>query len=886
MNPPNWIDRLLEWFCDPSLLEDIQGDLHEIYHENISKKGKKMSDLIYFWWVIRSFRLATIKKGKVKLPFIMSTTQNIKVALRVLRRDTFNTTLNTLGLTLGIICFVLLGLYVYQEVTYDEFHSKKDRIYRTYLYEDYGNDQIFFNSTTPFLFEELFEDHFPEIEAAVQYTLRNFGVGRNEPSINESIAIISPEFFSVFDFEIIRGNETDPIPTRNDIIISEKYADKYFPDEYPVGKKINLLINQEKKEFTVTAVMKDIPKTSSIQFDLAISNKNNLMIFGERALAGWFTIAPETYVLLKKDVTVNRVEEKTQDVIMSHLGERVKKDEYTIGFQPLTDIHLNPEIPVGNAPVSNPKYVYLLGTIGLLVLIIACINYSTISIGQSLKRGKDVGMRKVLGAKKNTLIYQYISESILISIVAMLIGSILAILIIPYFNRLAGTDIVYNFHWWHLLIFLFIAFSIGIVAGIYPVFILSNVKAISILQSSLQLKSNHIIRKGMVIFQFLITVFLITSAIIMQRQLNYLQDKELGYRHEAIISVPLYAKERSDRLLERYYNTYEDGQILKTSLLNHPEISRVTLGSHSFGTSGWANLAFTDKNGIFRRFRLLGTDPEFLDFFNIRIIEGRGFEEGNGLDERQSIILNEAAVEYFGLENPVGDQLPGEEFGEHRIIGVTENFHFTTLHHKIEPLVIAQNIVPIFRGISDGDIVDPITPKLFFSYSGAQLLRAESILQEEWDQVFPSFNLEFEFIDDKLARQYETEARMKQLVTISTILSIIIASIGLLGLTVLIANSREKEIGIRKVLGASPGQIFLRLVRIFAIQLLIGIVLSVPITVFLMRDWLEDFAYRIDISIDMFFLSAIISTVIALLVVSYHALRAAKINPVKSLRTE
>lgn len=890
--PPRLADQLLEWFCDPYLLEDLQGDLHEIY-EVKSPKGKHRADMLYWWLVIRSFRWSALKKTqKLKNTGLMITKNNFKIALRVLWRDKFNSAINLFGLTLGITCFLLLGFYVKQEMSYDQFHSKKDKIYRSWLKEDYGEGQIFFNSQTPLRFEALFEENFPEVENAVQYIEQSYLVGKGTNRINERVAIISPDFFEVFDFQMIEGNIDKPLPTRNDVILSQAYAKKYFGENDPIGKTLTLQLGEDAREFSVTGVFLDIPRTSSIQFDIAFSTENNRDLFGEGRLNAWFSVIAETYVLLKDNADVANVNNKMQDVVLGLMGDvgygdgPMQRDQYNIGMQALTDIHLEPEIPLGYAPVANPQYVFILGGIGLLVLIIACINYTTLSTGQSLNRSKEVGMRKVLGARKSGLIYQYLSESILLSLVAMLIGATVAYLLIPAFNALTGTEIFLRFEWWHMGVYFLIAILIGATAGSYPALILSGFKTINILRGGNQSSGKLTTRKGMVILQFLITVFLITTTLVMRKQVQYLQDKDLGFNYKTVVSTELHADPAAQRISEVISTGMENGALLKARLETYPEISNVAMGTHVFGTSGWAHLAYTDDKGIFRWFRMLAVDDNYIDAFGINIIEGRGFEKENGLDQRQSIILNETAVKHFNLKNPIGAKLPGSEFGDHQIIGVTEDFHYTSLHTEVEPLVIVQNIIPIATGVSDADIIDSLTPKLVFTYNGSNLTEATNILKKEWESLFPNESWNFSFIDEQIKSQYESEAQMNKLIAVATFLSILIAALGLLGLSLLVVNSKIKEIGIRKVMGASPASIFRLLAKDFSIQIVIAIVLSVPITLWLMTGWLANFAYRTEIGVGLFLISGLSSVIIAVLVISYHTVRAAKVNPVNSLRTE
>ncbi|MEP0366704.1 MAG: ABC transporter permease [Cyclobacteriaceae bacterium] len=887
-HPPKWAVRFLHWFCDPELIEDLEGDLFEIFDRKCAERGKVAANAAFSWLVLRSFRWSVFKKSRLfKNSTIMATGQNWKVATRVLWRDKFNTGLNTLGLSIGIICFVLLGLYTYQELTFDQFHSKKDRIYRAWLYEDYGNNKVFFNSVTPFRFVPLFKENFPEFEKVVQRDETNLPVSIDDGEvISEQMTIISPDFFEVFDFTFIDGDQNNPFDSRYSIILSRDYAKKYFGETNPMGKTLDIHMDETSKAFTVSAIIDNMPQRSSIRFDMAISSELNRELFGPQALEGWMTVSPETFVLLKENNTIASVNDKSQDVVMSYLSERMERDQYNIGFQPLTDIHLNTEIPLGISPVSNPTYVYVLGIIGLLVLLTACINYTTLAVGQSLKRSKEVGVRKVLGAMKRRLVFQYLTESILVALISTAVGTIVAILLIPTFNSLANVHLVYDFEFWHIGIFLVVALLTGFFAGIYPSLVLTSTRIMSILKPGSSQGGHHWVRKFLITAQFLITVMLISSTLIMKEQVTYLKNQDLGFSYDAVISVPMFGDPQARGLLEDVSSAERNYDLLKPRLEKYPQISDVTMASHSFGRNGWANLAFTDNEGTFRRFRLLGTDDNYLKAFDIKIVDGRDFQPDNGLDERQSILINETAAAYFGFENPIGESLPGKDFGEHKIIGVVEDFHYTSLHYQIEPLVITQNIAPIYKGISDGDLKDSVIPKMFLRYKGSQLTEVEEILSKEWKATFPNQNLDYQFVDEHMARQYENEARLNSLIGMATFIAILIASIGLLGLTLLVVNSREKEIGIRKVIGASVYDIMMMLTKTFSWQLIIGIGLSVPVTIWLMQKWLEDFAYHINIGAGMFVLSAVLSATIALVVIGYHAWRTNKMNPVNSLRSE
>ncbi|MEO1099814.1 MAG: ABC transporter permease, partial [Bacteroidota bacterium] len=661
------------------------------------------------------------------------TKSNLKIALRVLKNNKFYTGLNLTGLAIGIMCFFLTGFYVKQELSYDQFNSKKGRIYRVWLKEVYSEEKIFFSSHTPLLFERFLEDNFGEFETAIQVDGDNYLVGTGSDRINENISVVSPEIFMVFDFGLIEGNMADPLQGKRDLVLSKSYARKYFGEDLAIGKVLSIEMQGEIMDFTVTAVFEDIPKESSVQFDMAISNENNEELYDARALNHWFQNRIETYVLVGENSSISSVEAAIDDVIMGLIGDQVNEGEYNVGFQPLTDIHLNPDIPVGGAPVGNPSYVAILGVISILVLVTACVNYATLSVGQSLKRTKEVGVRKVMGAQRKSLINQYLSESLLIIVVAFGMGIGLTYLSLPIFNELTGADVRIDFQVWHLGLYLALILIVGLTSGIYPAILLSRQKATDIFRGSGGARSKQYIRKGMVVFQFLITVFLISSTLIMRKQLNYMQNKDMGVEYNATVSVPLYRDPAARSLADAISTAMEKGELLKEKLNIYPEISDLSMGSHVFGNPGWAKLSYSDNTETYRAFRVLAVDAHYLNTFGIELKKGKNFDPESELDKRQSIILNQSAVELFDLNEPIGSRLPGNDFGDHIIIGVTENFNYASLHSAIEPLIITQNVQPIVDGVSDFNFQDSPIPKLVFKYSGNQLSDVREILTKEWE---------------------------------------------------------------------------------------------------------------------------------------------------------
>ncbi len=885
--PPKWADRFLELYCKEEFLEEIQGDVHELFEVRIGRQSRLVAKTKFIWDVMRFFKWSNIKKSnRLNSNLITMTRNNFKVASRVLWKQKTNTALNIGSIAIGMACFILISLYVGQELSFDKFHEKGERIYRTWSKEDYGEGQVFFYTSSPLPLADALEANIPEVEATVRVDYNRFLVGEGENRINERVAIVSPNFFDLFTFNLNRGNTSTPLG-REDVVISEDYAVKYFGAGEAIGEELLLQIGEEQVSYRVSAVMDNMPANTGFQMDMIISNEDLTRFYSPRALQAWFNIAPETFVLLKENASIEAVEAKLPGMINTILADEVEEGEYVLGLQPLEDIHLNPEFPAAAMPVGNPNYVYVLATIGLLVLIMACMNYTTLSTGQSIRRAKEVGIRKVVGAQKSGLIWQYLSESILITAFAAMTGLGLAYLLLPTFNQLAGTQIAIPLDYSNALLFLGLVMVVGGLTGLYPAFVLSNLKLISVLRGASGGRGTGLFRKSLMVFQLLLTIFLISGSLVMRGQLNFLQNTDLGYEKEAMVAVNMYAKPDAQGLFDRITSGFENAEILKSKLETYPDVTSISAANHMFGTSGWTTLGFSDTQGQFKQFTLLVTDPYYNSSFGIELAEGRDFDPALEIDKTESIIINEAAAEYFfGTESPIGKKLPGNDFGAHRIVGMAKDFNFESLHTEVNPLIITQNAGPIAQGASDFNINSNPIPKVFFKYTGNSLLNVQSLLEEVWEGSFPNEELNFSFIDERLRLMYENEARVNQIAGIATIISILIAAFGLLGLTIMVVNNKIKEIGIRKVLGAPTFTILSLLLKQFSQQLVLAFVISIPITWYLMNQWLSDFAYRIEVGVLVFLVSGLLSFLIMLIVIGYHAMRAARSNPIKALRVE
>ncbi len=886
MNPPVWADKFLEWYCNPLLLEDLQGDLYEIYEDNYLRKGKRAADLLYVWLVIRSFRLSVIKRP-VHSKSINMTTNHLKIAWRIMKRNKLHASLNILGLVLGISCFILLGFFVSRELTFDRYHPRSGDIYRVWLKEDYGDGKIFFNTVTPLIFKDFLQDNIDGIEEVAQWNITNFQVNHEAQRFNEQVAILSPEFLNIFAIDLAYSAGPQPLSSPEGLLISRDHALKYFGEEEAIGKTLTIVINDQAREFEVSGILDDFPENTGFRFDMAISSLNDELIYGPDQLDAWFSVSPETYVRLEEGISPEAIASQVQSAVERVLGDRVRPGEYNIGFQPLVDIHLGDDFPAGLIPIGNKSEVWVLAGIALLVLTIACLNFITMTLAQSTNRYREVGIRKVMGALRKSLVRQHFTESMLTVAISGFLAAGLTVLAIPWFNRLTGAGIVPGFSWWYIPAFLLLVVFLGALAGFYPGLILARWQASNILRGQVKTGKNHLFRRGIVIFQFMITAFLITATVVMNRQMNYLQSTDLGMDYSATVAAVIPPVQGAGNLSELVTSTMEKALPVIDRLEAVPGVHNIGLGSHTFGRNGWTSIGFTDDTDQFRKTNLLATDPAFFNTFSLTIKQGRAFNPENPADKTQGVILNETAARYFfNQEDPVGRRLPSRRFLDHQVIGVVKDFHFTSLHNEIAPLIIVQDPGIIGPGVSDIMFDDFPTPKVVFKFDRRPLSAVVDQLENIWEDVFPDEELSYRFIESDMASLYTRERRIQGMMLAATVLSIFIACLGLLGLTILMLNGRVKEIGIRKVIGASPSRIFSTLTGKIVIQMGTGFILSVPLAWLLMGEWLNRFAYHISLSPWYFVISGILAIGLAVVVISYHTIRAVSNNPVNALRSE
>jgi putative ABC transport system permease protein len=816
----------------------------------------------------------------------------LKIALRNLFKHKIYSAINIFGLSVGIACCLLILLFVQNEWSFDTFHSKADRLYRAWVHEDYGENEVYFNSVTPIVLASTLENSIPEVEATCR--VFNFGNLVKETSANESfsetITMVGTNFFTMFDFELIKGEATAVFANPNSVVLTQDMARQLFGDGVdPLGRVVSVQIGETFRDFNVTGIAEAPPSNSSIWFEILIPFTNSQLLFSEGAHNSWFNVSPETYVLLHEGSDAGAVKPKLTAMMQSILGERYSESNYTVGLQPITDIHLNTDIPEGIAQVSDPTYSYILGAIALLVLLIACVNFMTLSISRSTSRAREVGIRKTVGAQRRHLMYQFWGEALLMTALALTLGVILAEVLLPYFNILSGTELTLSINRNSLLTLLLAAVGISLIAGIYPALVLSGFKPVEVLKGKLSLSGDkNLFRQAMVVFQFTLSIALISGTLIIHKQLNYVRSTDLGYQKEQVVVLETGLRSGPNNPL---MTVIEEGFTVKDRLASetasYNRINGISMASYTpVQTGGWFSADFKEANGRRREFHFNIVDYEFLSTYDIQVVQGRGFSRNNPSDVRRAIVVNQALVEDYGWDNPIGQRLTGPNFEDHEIIGVVENFHYQSLHSSVEPLVLTINPMLVFSGINNISVSGSPTPRLSVRISSNNVPETMELLQSTWTEVAPGTPFRYTFVDEAVDAQYRQEERLSQIVSFGSTLAIVIACLGLFGLASLMIVRRTKEIGVRKVLGASSGNIVLLVNREFTRLVAIAFVIAVPIAWYVMQQWLEDFAYRINIGAGVFLIAGLATLFVAWLTVSYQSVKATLVNPVDSLHSE
>ncbi len=788
----------------------------------------------------------------------------LKLAFRNLWKHRAFSIINILGLTIGMTACFLIFLYISFELSYDSFNSKADRTYR--MVADIKTPTETLNAGGPAWAVPPFAKHeFPEVEAFTRLAQDNVLIRKGEIKFQEENAMwADSSLFQIFDFKLTQGNPQTALKEPFSIVFSETAAKKYFGNENPIGQ--SLLITGDALPAKVTGIMKDIPENSQVKTDVFLSMSTVTQKFNANLDSQWGNYGAQAYLLLTPNTNAKALEKKFPAFLEKYNGKEMKEMQMypTIFFEPLKDVYLRSTR--NGSKTGNINNVYIFSIIAIFILVIACINFVNLTTARSSERAKEVGIRKVAGALKSQLTRQFIGDSLLLCFIAFLLSVGLAALLLPSFNHLAGKTISEGIfsNWKNVTILFIAAMAIGLLAGVYPALVLSSFKPVTVLKGRFATGTRGILlRKGLVVAQFTISIALITGTIIVYNQMKYMRNQDLGFSKDQMLVIDTQGDKAKDAL--------------KQAVTSVPGVKSVSLtGSVPGGNNPGA---YSEIENIKGDLQIANLDVYFVDFdyipqFKMKMLAGRPFSKEFATDTTQAMVLNEAAVKLLGYSSP--QQAIGKRFKqwgrEGKIIGVVKDFHFRSLQTVIKPL--SMRIEP--EGCS----------LLAVNISANNAKSTIAAIENKWKTMVPTRPFSYFFLDEFFDRQYRAEERFGKLFLNFAILAILISCLGLLGLASYSTMQRTKEIGIRKVMGASVSNIVNLLSKDFLKLVLLSFVIATPLAAYFMYKWLQDFAYKTNMDWWIFAVSGIIAVFIALFTVSFQAIKAAITNPVKSLRTE
>lgn len=777
----------------------------------------------------------------------------LNTAFRNLWKHKIYSLINLFGLAMGMACFVLIALFVQDELSFEDFHAKADRLYRISP-PDYAR-------TAPLLAPTLKED-IPEVESAVRL-MRYFSVVRQENrQFNEDkLFFAEPDFLDMFSLDFVAGPIEPNLDAPNTILISESTAKKYFGTQPAIGKSLYL----DDTQLNVTGVFRDLPAHTHLAIDMVASFKT----FEQRRpnLDTWSNNIYYTYALLKENVSANQFQQQANDLISRHIHPLSNRQDYKIEVQNIRDIHLYSDKDMELTANGSMAHVYIFGSIALIVLLVAAINYVNLATARATRRAKEIGVRKSVGAHFGQLVAQFLTESVLLSLLALMVTAIIIKLSLPVLNQLAGKTIAAAVLLQGFTMSLMLVFAIltGLLAGIYPAFVLSSFRPYEVLKGKIKTSCNEfLIRRGLVVLQFSLSMLLIVGAGTVYKQLNFMKDRPLGFDREQILIVPF--NWNSD-VQQKY-------ELIKEQLLQNPNILAVTSsgdipGRMATTMSYWAEGMPEDES---RGIQTLYVHEDFVPTYGIELITGKAFNNDIQSYNEEGYLLNAQAVAALGWtpEAAIGKRFSVEKGG--RIIGVVKDFHFNSLHQSVAPLVIG--IRPEWCGY--------LSLRINTENTGQTLAAVEKI----WKDRVPEVPLEHYFLDEEFNHQYLAETRLSKIVAIFSALAVFIAAIGLFGLATFTIERRNKEIAVRKVLGANTMGILAMLAKEFGKPILISVFLAVPVAFWLIDRWLSNFAYHIQMPVLLFVIAGLTVFAIAAMSISFQSIRATRVNPVRWLRNE
>ncbi|SNS70752.1 putative ABC transport system permease protein [Ekhidna lutea] len=873
-NPPKLAQKILRWFCSEKVLEFLQGDLEELYHLRLERNGRLKAALHYFLDVFSAVRPFAFKQSRSNSNIAMLKNFYFTSIRNFARNKRYFLT-NLTGLTIGLTSFVLIAFYIINELSYDRFHTNHQQLYRASTVANI-NGKINREAPTSAPLAKVMLEEYPEIKNAVR-------VVKNDPIlvdqagrkfIEDGLLYADASFFTVFDFQLIEGSTKESLKEARSVVFTESYVKKYFGSEDPIGKQLNL--GADSTFYVITGVVADPPANSHIQFDMLVSLSSLPNVYDGN---NWIGSNAHTYLLLHDEVSVPELEVKMQDIFYNYMAPQIEYytgqsigeweasgNQVKYNLFPFKDIHLKSDFGKELVPPGNLSYIYIYGVIGLIILCIAIFNYVNMATAQSATRAREVGIRKVMGSSWSLLVKQFIFESVILALFAGFLTAFLAYMFKPSFELILQKELAFGIlsSPWVLLTLLVLSIGVGILAGVYPAFVLSRFHPVMAMKATLSpAGTSGWLRNGLVVIQFTASIVIIIVTLVVYHQIDYMLTKNLGFDKEQVLVI-----QRPDALHD-HLEVFEDE--LKTNANVRQVVHSLTLPGKGYSIRSYRPVD-RDETFLFPNNQISFHYDEVMD---LELVAGRFFSKEHKADSN-AVVINESAVEALGYENPIGQKLTSPwHRGEYlTIIGVMKDYYIESLH---------QPIVPVSLELMPDRSSKYITVKL---NGGSDVRKTLEFIENKWTGYTNDHPFQYFFYDEEYEKLYQNETATGKVFAVLASLSILIACLGLVGLISFNISTRRKEVGIRKVLGASVHTLVWLLSNNMVRTALIASMLSWPISYFAIDYWLQNFAERTTINPWSFILATGVVLVIGGLAISFQTIRASLMNPVESLRQE
>jgi putative ABC transport system permease protein len=873
MMPPKIAQRLLMKVLREDLVEDVLGDLDEKFYKTLDKHSAFRANVNYWFQALNYLRPFALRRRKAQTNTTNMLSNNLKIGWRQMTRQKMYSAIKIGGFALGIAASLLITLYIIDELSFDSQPQAADRIYR--LYQQYDDGKVERSVWFEAPFAKAVKQMFPEVELIGRYNSSElFGVGsaqmrRDDQSDNtyeEGIAYFDQELLEVFEIPLIYGDIKTCLDERNEMVITRSKAEKYWPGENPVGKLI-IYNNETETPIKIGGVIEDFPPNFTIQFKFLVSLANREMWQGEAD--NWRATNYPTYVRLREGADPNEFAKKLMKVAETYLAPNEDKEwisHFSFGAQPLKDIHLRSAIDGIESPVTNLgdiRFIWLFGAVAVFIVLIACINFVNLSTAKSASRAKEVGLRKTVGSYRSHIVKQFLVESVIFSVISFAIGIVLAWVLLPNFNDIAGKTIV--FPWtkiWFVPTMIVASIVVGFLAGIYPSFYLSSFRPAEVLKGSFARSAkNARIRSALVVFQFTTSIILVIATVVIYRQMNHVLNADLGYNKEQVL------------MIKGTYPLGKDVWALKKELLNLSAVKSATVSDYlpiagtKRNSNGFRAEGQEDKGNRNISAQFWRMDPDYAETLGLTLSEGRFLTEA--ASDSDAMVINKAMAKTMNLDKPLETRIVN--YRSWKVVGVVDDFYYNSVKGKVEPLAMAL-----------WGSTNTLTVKLSTEDMSETLASIEQI----WKKFAPHQPIRVAFMDETFARMYDDVKRMGQIFTIFSSFAIVVACLGLFALSAFMVEQRGKEISIRLVLGASVQSIVSLLTMNFVKLVLLSIAIAIPFAWYGMKQWLSGFDNKTTISWDVFVVAGGIALFIALATISYQSIRAGLTRPADKLRSE